>query len=91
MRVINFTFDTGVELGLPGRDRYLDLHNCFDWQGITYLSEERRIKMSWIRSTGHWVQPDLPPALELEFRGVSRFSACPRDPKFPFTEDSCLA
>ena len=91
MRLTNFTFDTSVELGVAARHRYLDLHNCFDWQSITYLSEERRITMSWIRSTGDWVRPDLPPALALEFRGVSRFTACPRDTDLSYNEDSCLA
>lgn len=91
MRLVNFTFDSSIEIGFAGRHRYLDLHNCFDWQSITYLSEERRIKMPWIRSTGDWVQADLPPSLVLEFRGVSRFAACPRDTELPYTEDSCLA
>src|SRR5581483_9040881 len=91
MRLINFTFDTSIEIGIAGRHRYLDLHNCFDWQSITYFCEERRIKMSWIRSTGDWVQADLPLSLVLEFRGVSRFAASPRDTELPYTEDSCLA
>ena len=91
MRLINFTFDSSIEIGIGGRSRYLDLHNCFNWQSITYLSEERRIKMAWTRSSGDWVQPNLPPALVLEFRGVFKFAAQPRDPEMPFTEDSCLA
>ena len=91
MHLVNFTFDSSNEIGFAGRHRYLDLHNCFDWQSITYFSQERRIKISWIRSTGNWVQPDLPPSLVLEFRGVSRFAACPQDTELPCTEDSCLA
>jgi hypothetical protein len=91
MRLSNFTFDSLIEIGCAGRHRYLDLHNCFDWQSITYVSEERRIDMSWIRSPGDWVQLDLPPTLVLEFRGVSNFTACPRDDELPYTEDSCLA
>src|SRR5687767_4931676 len=90
MHLINFTFDSSIEIGFDGRQRYLDLHNCFDWQSIAYFSEERRIQMLWKRSTGDWVQPNLPLSLTLEFRGVSRFVACPRDAELPFTEDSCL-
>jgi hypothetical protein len=90
MRLINFTFDSSVEIGFGGRHRYLDLHNNFDWQSVSYLSEERRIRMSWIRSTGDWVQPDLPQGFVLEFRGVSKLAACPRDSELPYTEDSCL-
>jgi hypothetical protein len=91
MRLINFTFDSSVEIGFGGRHRYLDLHNCFDWQGVTYLSEERRIQLSWTRSIADWVQPDLPSKLVLEFRGVSGFAARPRDAELPYTEDSCMA
>lgn len=91
MRLLNFTFDSSNEIGLDGKHRYIDLHNCFDWQSINYFSEERRVKMSWIRSTGDWVQAGLPPTLELDFRGVSGFAACPRDSELPFTEDSCLS
>ncbi|MGD0813358.1 MAG: hypothetical protein ABSA83_07120 [Verrucomicrobiota bacterium] len=91
MHLTNFTFDSSIEIGYGGRKHYLDLHNCFDWQTITYLSEERRIKMTWTRSSGDWVQQGLPSAFALEFRGVSRFAAWPRDPEMPFTEDSCLA
>src|SRR5665213_1183749 len=47
--------------------------------------------MSWTRSTGDWVQPDLPQDLVVQFRGVSRFAASPQNPDLPFTEDSCLS
>jgi hypothetical protein len=46
MHLINFRFVTSIEIGVPDHRRILDLHNCFDWQGIAYLSEERLIKMS---------------------------------------------
>ena len=90
MKLINFTFDSSIEIGCDGNHRYLDLHNCYDWQGFSYLSEERRIKMSWIRSSGPWVQEDLPPSLVLEFRDVSKLATRPRDVEYPYTEDSCL-
>ncbi len=90
MRLINFTFDSSTEIGFGGHHRCLDLHNCFEWQSLTCRHKEQRIKMSWMRATGDWSQPDLPLGLVLEFRGVSRFAACPRDSELPYTEDSCL-
>jgi hypothetical protein len=91
MKLINFTFDSSIELGCDGKHRYLDLHNCYDWQGFSYFSEERRIEMSWIRSNEPWVHEDLPGSLVLEFRDVSSLATRPRDSELPYTEDSCLA
>jgi len=91
MRLINFNFDTSIEIGVPGRQRFLDLHNCFDFQTIAYFPEGQHISMLWTRSTGDWVQADLPKDLVIQFRGVSQFAASPRNPEIPFTEDSCLS
>jgi hypothetical protein len=101
MRLANFTFYSSTEIGIASCPRFLDLHNIYGWQSITYLPEKRRITMSWILPTGNQIQPDLPPAaavalknlprvVALEFRGVSRFAASPRDPEMPYTEDTCL-
>jgi hypothetical protein len=91
MHLLNFTLDGSVEIGVAGQPRPFGLHNCFDWQSVAYVSDERRIRLLWKRSTGDWVKPDLPLSLALEFPGVSNFAACPRKPGLPFTEDSCLA
>jgi hypothetical protein len=91
LRLINFTFDSSIELGFGDRYRWLDLHNCFDWRSLDYLSENRRIQLTWQRGSGEWIQSSLPDIIVLEFRGVARFAVCPRDPELPYTEDSCLA
>ncbi len=91
LRLINFTFDSSIELGFGGRERWLDLHNCFDWRSLDYVSEKRCIKLTWLRASGEWIESSLPEIIVLEFRGVARFAACPRDPELPYTEDSCLA
>jgi hypothetical protein len=101
MRLVNFTFYSSIEIGIDGRPRFLDLHNIYGWQSITYLPEQRRITMTWIRPTEGEIQSDLPtavtvalkglpPVVTLEFRGVSRFAASPHDPEMPYTEDTCL-
>ena len=56
MRLINFTFDSSIEIGIAGRPRFLDLHNIYGWQSVTYLPEKRRINMTW---TGQLGESDL--------------------------------
>src|ERR1017187_7806800 len=101
MRLVNFTFDSSVEIGIAGRPRFLDLHNIYGWQSVTYLPEQRRIKMTWTGPSKDQIWPDLspdlalalnslPPVVTLEFRGVSRFAASPHDPEMPYDEDTCL-
>lgn len=90
MRLTNFTFHSMIEIGISGRPRFLDLHNAYGWQGITYLPEKRLIRMAWnLRANGQ-VPEDLPRIVTLEFRGVSRFAATPHDPEMPYDEDICL-
>ena len=90
MRLTNFTFYNSIEIGISGRPRFLDLHNVYGWQSITYLPEQQQIRMSWALPTGDRVQPGLPPVVTLEFRGVSRFAASSHDPEMPYNEDTCL-
>jgi hypothetical protein len=90
MHLTNFTFYSSIEIGISGRPRFLDLHNIYGWQSITYLPERRQIRMSWILPAGGQVQADLPPLVTLEFRGVSRFAASPHDLEMPYDEDTCL-
>jgi hypothetical protein len=101
MRLVNFTFDSSVEIGISGHPRFLDLHNIYRWYGVNYLPEKRQISMTWDLPPCDHFQPEMPPALALalndlptvvtlEFRGVSRFAASPHDPEMPYDEDTCL-
>ena len=101
MRLINFTFDSSTEIGIAGHPRFLDLHGIYGWQSITYLPEQRRIKMTWTGPSKDQIWPgllpdvavalnSLPPVVTLEFRGVSRFAASPHDLEMPYDEDTCL-
>jgi hypothetical protein len=69
----------------------LDLHNNFDFKGLHYAVEERRLVLTWQRSKGDWVGSDAPSALIIEFKEVSEFRFMPRDPEIPFTEDDCVS
>ena len=90
MCLTNFTFYSSIEIGISGRPRFLDLHNIYGWQSITYLPKQRQIRMSWTLPAGGHIQADLPPVVTLEFRGVSRFAASPHDIQMPYDEDTCL-
>ncbi len=69
---------------------YHDLHNNFDFTGLTYDVLNRKVKLSWVKSTGDWVVVDCPNALNLHFSGVSLFKCKERDSGVPYTEDDCL-
>jgi len=90
MRLTNFTFSSSIEIGISGRPRFLDLHNVYVWQSITYLPERRQIRISWTLPAGGQIQVGLPSVVTLEFRSVSRFAASPHDPEMPYDEDTCL-
>jgi hypothetical protein len=90
MHLTNFTFYNSIEIGISGRLRFLDLHNVYGWQSITYLPEQRQIRMSWTLPENSQVQAGLPRVVTFEFRGVSRFAASPHDPEMPYDEDTCL-
>ena len=65
-----------------------DLHNCFDFIGFEYDISSRTLSL-------HWKPSSCAPACEhrcimIVFHQVTHFSACPRDPAIPFTEDDCL-
>ncbi|WP_218156453.1 hypothetical protein [Pseudoalteromonas denitrificans] len=50
----------------------------------------RKVKLSWVKSTGDWVATDCPNTLDLEFSSVSLFKCKERDSGTPYTEDDCL-
>ena len=84
-------FQTDGTICLHHADQDLDLHNDYNFVGLSYDVGERAVELQWRRSTGDWVQDGLPAALRLACRGVTHFSATPRDPEMPFTEDDCLS
>ena len=84
----DFEITNGICLSQPPHE--LDLHNDFDFHDLHYLVEDRTVKLYWRRSLGEWVRAGTPTAVCIEFVGVSEFRVHRRDPKLPFTEDSCV-
>ena len=83
----DYTIKDGIYL--VSDEDTLDLHNNYDFTGITYSVAERRATLTWVRSSGDWVPATEPLRLQLEFHGVSCFRFIPRDPGIPVTEDKC--
>jgi hypothetical protein len=89
MQLIGFSIAEDFITLERGPDR-LDLHNNFDFQGMSYATAQRTLELHWRRGTGNWVKPSDPAELSLTFTGVYLFKAQERDPEIPFTEDDCL-
>ena len=85
------TFDLEMSITLVAGDKYLDLHNCFDFVGYEYRPTERFMQLRWNRGTGEWISAELPKGLTLTFLQVSNVAVRQRDDDMPFTEDNCLS
>jgi hypothetical protein len=89
MQLKNFQLGSdGISLEWQGHD--LDLHNCFDFEGLAYNLPLRQVEASWRRSPEEWAKGTVLPGLTLAFSQVSFFRVKERDPEYPLTEDSCL-
>ena len=60
----------------------LDLHNNFDFLGLTYSVENRTLLLNWHRSDGEWVASGTPESVKVEFREVSEFRFMPEMQSF---------
>lgn len=89
MRAQNFTWSDSIYLCAEGTE--LDLHNSYDFLGFSYDIEVRTVSLRWRRGLGEWVGTQLPAGICLEIHDVHYFRIELRDPKYPFTEDECLA
>lgn len=88
MRFLGFTLsDVEIKVGTTG----YDLHNDFNFKGFAYDIAAQTLTVQWQRCAGDWVPVSAPSGLEIQMRGVSYFSASPRDSKKPVTEDDCLS
>ena len=84
----NYKIVNGIYLVQASHE--LDLHNYFNFTGLNYSVEERKLILSWVRSKREGVSSDLPKSLTIEFSEVSEFRFMPRDAEVPFTEDDCI-
>jgi hypothetical protein len=89
MKLIGFSIAEDFIALERGLDRF-DLHNNFDFQGLSYNLMQRTLELQWRCGLGDWVKPTEPSDLRMSFAGVYLFKTQERDPALPFTEDSCL-
>ncbi|OGV58949.1 MAG: hypothetical protein A2283_01700 [Lentisphaerae bacterium RIFOXYA12_FULL_48_11] len=88
MKTKNFTISQNIYVVVHNHE--LDLHNNYDFCGFAFDGTQRSLRLSWQKTKGDWVQANDSPSLELRVIGVRSFQVTPRDPKLPFSEDSCL-
>jgi hypothetical protein len=85
------TLTLNSAIALVVGDKYLDLHNDFDFTSYAYRPSEQIMWLQWRRGTGEWVSKELPTEIILTFSQVTNVAVRCRDDQMPFTEDSCLA
>lgn len=89
MRLTNFHIDNdGITLNY--NDKYLDLHNNFDFRSFHYDIPSRQLELIWTRSHEDWADEHIP-AFKLVFRDVNYLKIRERDSTLPDTDDSCLS
>ena len=69
----------------------MDLHNNFNFAGLTYEVSEQRIELEWYRVLGEWSRNERYEKIKLIFDAVSVFCVHARDQAKPFSEDECLS
>jgi hypothetical protein len=89
MKLVEFSIAEDFTTIERGTDRF-DLHNCFDFQSLSYNPTQQTLDLCWRRSNREWVKPTEPAELHIIFSGVYLLKAIERDVQMPFTEDDCL-
>lgn len=89
MKIENFSIPDSVAIDFQGC--YLDLHNNYDFSGLTYEVDSQRVTLKWSKSDGEWAEKEVYSGLSLVFDSVSVFSVSPRASEQPFSEDNCLS
>ena len=83
-------FEITLGIYLCQAQHELDLHNHFDFLGVDYSVETRKVVLHWRRGRGEGVPPGTPQSLMVSFGEVSEFRFMPRDADLPFSEDDCI-
>lgn len=86
MRAENFEISQGIYITVAGV--LLDLHNAYDFIGISQDIPLRQATLSWSKAST--ATNGLPSTLSILFQGVNHLHVLPRDPSKPYTEDTCL-
>ncbi len=71
MNLLNFTFSDD-RIGIHFRERYLDLHNNFDF--VRYTRDGDAVQLHWKKTNGDWVPDPLPRTFSITISGVTYFA-----------------
>ena len=66
---VNFKMEEGYAVDYNGE--HIDLHNCFDFVGITEDTARDELKMEWKKTIGDWVREDEYDSLTFVFKNIS--------------------
>jgi hypothetical protein len=86
--IVNFDITDNFALNYEGRD--VDLQNNFDFVGFDYNVAERQVKLSWKKSSGHWVDKNEISSLFLIHKAVNYLMVIEQDENSTYADDSCL-
>ena len=89
MKLTNFHIDND-SIALNYNDKYLDLHNNFEFRSFNYDVTSRQLELIWTRSQEDWSN-EIICAFKLVFRDINFLKIRERDSSLPATEDSCLS
>jgi hypothetical protein len=89
MKLTNFHIDND-SIALNYNNKYIDLHNNFNFQSFNYNTTTRQLELLWTPSLEEWANKSIS-AFKLIFREVTFLKVRERDNLLPFTEDSCLS
>lgn len=83
-------FDIKDNHAIEIAERYIDLHNNFDFIGYDYNVVNREIKLHWRKSKGDWVDKNELSSLVLIHRGVTFLRVMEQDENSTYEDGSCL-
>jgi len=89
MKLTNFHIDND-SIALNYNDKYLDLHNNFEFRSFNYDVTSRQLELIWTRSQEDWSN-EIICAFKLVLRDINFLKIRERDSSLPATEDSCLS
>lgn len=71
MKKLNFKIQSNHAIDIG--NSILDLHNNYDFNGLTYNVPLNTIRFSWIKTDADWVPKDHPANIQVIFEGVKFF------------------
>jgi hypothetical protein len=85
---VNFDIIDNYALSYEGR--LIDLHNNFEFAGFSYKVADKEVHLSWIKSSGTWVDNNELLSLILVHKAVTFLNVIGLYEKSTYNDDCCL-